>query len=299
MSTTPIADYALLSDRHSAALVARTGRWTGCAFRVSTVPRSSLAYWRGSRPLVIRATGTERVTRRYLDRTMVLETTYRTPTGTVVGSTPWPWARATRATNLGRDAHVLLRQATCTEGEVEMELEYAPPPRIWADLPSAGSRRGGLTAIGGADVLVLSSPVAWPRIDRRPLGGCAFAGARTLPSHYTTASRPRGARPGVRPSPDRRAVSRHRVGVGVVVELHQAYVGRGTTWCTTAAGYCRLCRSSRPGPFVPQPPRLYPRLSGVPVTGTTGTPGCVMPPSPSRPSGWRPVPTRPTNSSST
>ena len=31
----------------------------------------------------IRATGATQVTRRYLDRTMVLETTFRTPTGTV------------------------------------------------------------------------------------------------------------------------------------------------------------------------------------------------------------------------
>ena len=29
MSSTPIADHALLSDRHSSALVSTAGRWTG------------------------------------------------------------------------------------------------------------------------------------------------------------------------------------------------------------------------------------------------------------------------------
>ena len=43
MSTTPIADYALLSDRHSAALVSRAGRSTGCASHASTARRSSAA----------------------------------------------------------------------------------------------------------------------------------------------------------------------------------------------------------------------------------------------------------------
>ena len=82
MSTTPIADYALLSDRHSAALVSRDGSIDWLCFPRFDSPSifgrllgDEAGHWS------IRATGATQVTRRYLDRTMVLETTFRTPTG--------------------------------------------------------------------------------------------------------------------------------------------------------------------------------------------------------------------------
>ena len=84
MSTTPIADYALLSDRHSAALVSRDGSIDWLCFPRFDSPSifgrllgDEAGHWS------IRATSATQVTRRYLDRTMVLETTFRTPTGTV------------------------------------------------------------------------------------------------------------------------------------------------------------------------------------------------------------------------
>src|SRR5580658_2230314 len=82
MSTTPIADYALLSDRHSAALVSRDGSIDWLCFPRFDSPSifgrllgDEAGHWS------IRAAGATQVTRRYLDRTMVLETTYQTPTG--------------------------------------------------------------------------------------------------------------------------------------------------------------------------------------------------------------------------
>jgi alpha,alpha-trehalase len=85
MSTTPIADYALLSDRHSAALVSRDGSTDWLCFPRIDGPSifarllgDEAGHWS------LGATGATQVTRRYLNHTMVLETTYRTPTGTVV-----------------------------------------------------------------------------------------------------------------------------------------------------------------------------------------------------------------------
>ena len=82
----PIADYALLSDRHTAALVSRTGSvdWL-CAPRFDSPSLFGRLLDRGAghfslRPLDAAAD----VERRYVDETMVLETTWTTATGTLV-----------------------------------------------------------------------------------------------------------------------------------------------------------------------------------------------------------------------
>jgi GH15 family glucan-1,4-alpha-glucosidase len=172
VSTTPIADYALLSDRHSAALVSRDGSvdWL-CFPRFDSPSIFARLLGDGAGHWSIRATGTQQVNRRYLDRTMVLETTCRTPTGTVVLVDALAMGEGNKGHELGRDApHLLLRQATCTEGEVEMKLEYAPRPEYGLIYPLLEVVDGGLSAIGGADELVVSSPVTLT-IDRSSASG--------------------------------------------------------------------------------------------------------------------------------
>jgi len=162
MSTTPIADYALLSDRHSAALVSRDGSIDWLCFPRFDSPSilgrllgDEAGHWS------IGATSATQVTRRYLDRTMVLETTFRTPTGTVVITDALAMGDGNRGHELGRSApHLLLRRATCVEGEVELSLEYVPRPEYGLVHPLLDAVDGGVVAFGGADVLVLSSPMA-------------------------------------------------------------------------------------------------------------------------------------------
>ncbi|HEY6427653.1 MAG TPA: trehalase-like domain-containing protein, partial [Acidimicrobiales bacterium] len=161
MSTVPIADYALLSDRHSAALVSRHGSIDWLCFPRFDSPAifgrllgEEAGHWS------IRATGTTEVTRRYLDRTMVLETTLRTPTGSVAIADALAMGRGNRGHELGKGApHTLLRRATCIEGQVDLSLEYVPRPEYGLVHPLFDVLDGGVTAFGGADVLVLSSPV--------------------------------------------------------------------------------------------------------------------------------------------
>ena len=162
ISTTPIADYALLSDRHSAALVSRDGSIDWLCFPRFDSPSifgrllgDEAGHWS------IRATSATQVTRRYLDRTMVLETTFRTPTGTVAITDALAMGDGNRGHELGKGApHLLLRRATCVEGEVELSLEYVPRPEYGLVHPLFDAVDGGVTAFGGADVLVLSSPMA-------------------------------------------------------------------------------------------------------------------------------------------
>ena len=75
MSTVAIADHALLSDRHSAALVTRDGSvdWL-CLPRFDSSSVFGRLLGDEAGHWSINAVGAESVSRRYLDRTMVLET---------------------------------------------------------------------------------------------------------------------------------------------------------------------------------------------------------------------------------
>jgi alpha,alpha-trehalase len=162
VTTTPIGDYALLSDRHSAALVSRYGSIDWLCFPRFDSPSifgrllgGEAGHWS------IRPTTASEVTRRYLDRTMVLETTYRTPNGVVTVSDALAMGESNRGHELGKGApHLVLRRAQCLEGEVELDLEYIPRSEYGLVHPLFLSVDGGVSASGGPDVLVLSSPVA-------------------------------------------------------------------------------------------------------------------------------------------
>jgi GH15 family glucan-1,4-alpha-glucosidase len=82
VTTTPIADYALLSDRHSAALVSLGGAidWL-CFPRFDSPSTFGRLFDENAGHWFFGATDATEVSRRYLDCTMVLETTLRTPTG--------------------------------------------------------------------------------------------------------------------------------------------------------------------------------------------------------------------------
>src|SRR5262249_37609780 len=115
MRSRPIADYALISDWRSAALVSRAGSvdWLcpGRFDRPSVFARlldEVAGHWS------LHPAGEADISRRYLEGTMVLETTFRTPTGTLVlldtmaagpddpgyalrrGSAAGPWRRGPR-----------------------------------------------------------------------------------------------------------------------------------------------------------------------------------------------------------
>jgi GH15 family glucan-1,4-alpha-glucosidase len=91
---------------------------------------------------------------------MVLETTYRTPTGTLTVVDALAMGKGNRGHELGKGApHLLLRGATCSEGAVQLQMEYAPRPEYGLVHPLLDAVEGGFTAFGGADVLVISSPM--------------------------------------------------------------------------------------------------------------------------------------------
>jgi alpha,alpha-trehalase len=161
MSSKPIGDYAVLSDRHSAALMSRDGSVDWLCFPHFDSPSvfgrllgEQAGHWS------LRAAGATSITRRYVERTMVLETTYTTPGGTAVVVDALAVGKGNRGHDLGRDApHLVLRQATCSHGEVELEMEYLPRTDYGLNAPPLTPVDGGVVMAGTDHALVLSGAV--------------------------------------------------------------------------------------------------------------------------------------------
>jgi len=158
VSDRPIADYALLSDCRSAALVSSEGSIDWLCFprfdRPSVFARlldHDAGHWS------IRPVGGFETSRRYVSGTMVLETTFRTPDGSAVLVDAMAIGSAGSGHMLGADAPgLLVRRVTGTEGAVEFEMEYAPRPEYGLIFPFLTVEEGFVHGRGGADVLMLS-----------------------------------------------------------------------------------------------------------------------------------------------
>jgi alpha,alpha-trehalase len=162
MDSLPIGDYALLSDCRSAALVSRDGAVDWLCFPRFDAPSvfCRLLDPAGGR-FAIRPAGAFQASRRYVDQTMVLETTFTTAGGTAVLTDALAVGRNERGHDLGaRSPGMLLRRLVCTGGEIEAEVSYAPRPEYGLIHPILVPVPGGLAARGGADRLLLSTPVS-------------------------------------------------------------------------------------------------------------------------------------------
>ena len=160
MSTTPIAEHALLSDRHSSALVDSAGSVEWLSFPRFDSPSvfgrlldRDAGYWQ------IVPSGQWQCTRHYMDRTLALQTTFVAVDGTVVLTDAMAMGPDNGGHRLGKGVpHLLVRQVTCTAGEVDVDIRYQPRPEYGLVVPLLAPVDGGVTARGGAEWLVLSTP---------------------------------------------------------------------------------------------------------------------------------------------
>ncbi len=161
MSTIAIADHALLSNCHSAALVTTGGSIDWLCFPRFDSPSlfarildDEAGHWS------IRPSGAYEASRAYAARSLVLETTFTTARGTVVLTDALAVGPDNHGHKLGAGApNLLLRSVSCTDGTVDIDVEYAPRPEYGIVVPLLSSVAGGVTARGGAEWLVLSTPV--------------------------------------------------------------------------------------------------------------------------------------------
>jgi GH15 family glucan-1,4-alpha-glucosidase len=124
----PIAEYGLLADCNSAALVAQDGSidWL-CLPRYDSpslfgrILDPDAGHWS------IRPAGAFASERRYVPGTLVVETTFTTDTGSVRLTDAFAFAEGQRGHDLGFESpHDLLRCVEGIAGEVELLLELAP-----------------------------------------------------------------------------------------------------------------------------------------------------------------------------
>jgi GH15 family glucan-1,4-alpha-glucosidase len=182
MSSTPIAEHALLSDRHSCALVSSAGSVEWLCFPRFDSPSVlgrllgvEAGHWQ------IAPVGEWRSSRRYIGRSLVLETTFTTAGGTLVVTDLMAMGEDNGGHRLGTGVpHLLVRRVSCVEGSVEVEVDYRPRPEYGLVVPLLGTVDGGVTARGGAEWLVLTTPIALSLVEGSGTGRLTLAQGETV-----------------------------------------------------------------------------------------------------------------------
>ena len=160
-ASTPIGEYGLLADCNSAALVARDGSidWL-CLPRYDSAAVFARLLDPDAGHWSLRPAGSFTAERRYLPGTLVIETIFRTDSGTARLRDTMAFADGQRGHALGYDApHEILRSVEGVSGEVAFVMELAPRPDYGLIRPLIRLEPGGARTFGAGRVGV-TSPVA-------------------------------------------------------------------------------------------------------------------------------------------
>jgi GH15 family glucan-1,4-alpha-glucosidase len=160
-SRAQIADLALLGDCCGAGLVGVGGSldWL-CLPRFDSPSVFARLLDPDGGHWSICPTGAWTASRRYLPGTLVLETTFTTPSGTVLLVDALAFAPGAREHELGLDVpHEVLRVVRAVAGEVELALRFAPRPEYGLSRPVLEATPDGVRTFGGPDRLALSAEV--------------------------------------------------------------------------------------------------------------------------------------------
>ena len=180
----PLEDYGFIGNLHTGALVARDGaidwlclpRFDGGACFAALLGGAGQGYWQ-----VAPEGGVERTTRRYLDATLVLETTFVTAEGTALLIDFMP---------LGGDKNEteIVRLVRGVKGRVPMRMTFVPRFGYGRTIPWLRRRDDGLSAVAGPDAVELVTPVALAEREGAVTAAFAVAEGETVP--FTLAYHP-------------------------------------------------------------------------------------------------------------
>jgi GH15 family glucan-1,4-alpha-glucosidase len=156
-----IAEYGLLADCNSAALVDRNGSidWL-CLPRYDSPAVFARMLDPAAGHWSIRPAEAFRAERAYAPGTLVIETTFTTDGGVVRLRDAMAFADGQRGHDLGFDApHELLRHVVGVSGAVELEVELAPRPEYGLVRPLFRRTEGGGRTFGGPNRIAAAASV--------------------------------------------------------------------------------------------------------------------------------------------
>ncbi|MEW2635076.1 glycoside hydrolase family 15 protein [Streptomyces sp. NPDC048389] len=156
-----IADYGLLADGNSAALVDRRGSidWM-CVPRFDSPALFARLLDPEAGHWSITPAGRFEVVRRYLPGTLVIETTFTTATGVARLRDALAVAEGQRGHELGMSPpHELLRDVEGVHGEVALDVELVPRPEYGLVRPLMRVTDGGVRTFGGPNQIAVRTPV--------------------------------------------------------------------------------------------------------------------------------------------
>ncbi len=154
-----IGDYSFLSDCHSAALIDRSGSvdwWCVPRFDSPSVFGRLLdpaaGHW------ILRPIEGFTCGRNYVEDTLVLQTVFRTATGSVTVTDALLLEAGASGHEIGLNSpHVLMRRIDGQQGTVRMRTELSPRMEYGRTEPHLREIPGGVEAIGGPTTLTLST----------------------------------------------------------------------------------------------------------------------------------------------
>ena len=299
VSQQPISSYALLSDRHSAALVGQGGSvdWL-CFPRFDSPSVFGRLLDPGAGNWSIRPAANWTSRRSYIDRTMALTTSYRTETGRVTVTDALAAGGSDDPHRLGEGApHLLIRAVTGIEGHVAMRAEWCPRPEYGLVTPLLSPQSEGVLARGGPAWLALSSPVEPTLVPgRADAEFTVTAGQQLL---FGLGWAPLTGPPAAFWSQTDLADQLERTVSAWTgwSRVHRSYTGAHADRVWMSGRVLQALPTSPLAPSSPPPPPPCPRPSAASATGTTGTPGSATPPSLCTHCAWPPAPTKPAPSS--
>lgn len=160
-----LEEYGAIGDGNTVALVGRDGSIDWCPFPHVESPSVFAAVLDADRGghFAVRPNQSFESVQRYRDRTNVLETTFRTASGsaTVTDFMPVPGAIGSDDRAIGPDdwPPAIYRKLECEDGPLEVEIEFDPRLDYARDVPEIESVGDGVVATGDGERAVLSSDV--------------------------------------------------------------------------------------------------------------------------------------------